>query len=380
MEDSQTPEQEPIGVESSVAAFASAPETVDVAAPETVDVATLETLDAATPETLDVVEISAPADEALPVVASVETPAEVAPRKPSRQRPPARPFVKPSDEELAELRKRAAEAWETVVAARESHENVSGTVISVVKGGLLVDIGGIRGFLPASQVRAPEGGTLDALVKTVLPLKVLDLDAPRRRAVVSARRALEDLRRTKRAELLASLAPGQRREGVVVRLTDFGAFVDLGGIDGLIPMSELALERVEKAADAVSVGERLELEVLRVDEGGKKISLSRKNALPDPWRDHAELLRTGTVVEGKVVAKEPRLSIELAPGVVGVMRDSDADPADYEIGETVEVSVRTVDRRARRLTLATPYAAEATRAPSSGFAPLGEELRSRALR
>jgi 4-hydroxy-3-methylbut-2-enyl diphosphate reductase len=373
MEDSKTP-----------ARAALDPEAAAIAEPVgesgVADALSTEAVDVAAPSVASEPEAPAPAELAMAVAAVAETPAAGAPRKPPRPRPPARPFVKPSEEELAELRKRAAEAWETVVAARESHENVSGTVISVVKGGLLVDIGGIRGFLPASQVRAPEGGTLDALVKTVLPLKILDLDEPRRRAVVSARRALEDLRRTKRAELLGSLAPGQRREGVVVRLTDFGAFVDLGGIDGLIPMSELALERVEKAADAVSVGERLELEVLRVDEGGKKISLSRKNALPDPWRDHADLLKTGTVVEGKVVAKEPRLSIELAPGVVGVMRDSDADPADYEIGETVEVSVRTVDRRARRLTLATPYAAEATRAPSSGFAPLGEELRTRALR
>jgi 4-hydroxy-3-methylbut-2-enyl diphosphate reductase len=378
MEHSQTPEDvalepevpasaEPVGVESSVA-------TQPVTEPPSGGTAGVEAgvSDIETP----VHDVETPVLAEAPRLAEEATPA----RKPSRQRPPARPFVKPSDEELAELRKRAAEAWDVVVAARESGENVSGTVISVVKGGLLVDIGGIRGFLPASQVRAPEGGTLDALVKTVLPLKVLDLDAPRRRAVVSARRALDEIRRAKRGELLRSLVPGQRREGVVVRLTDFGAFVDLGGIDGLIPMSELALERVEKAADAVSVGERLELEVLRVDEGGKKISLSRKNALPDPWRDHAELLKTGTVVTGKVVAKEPRLSIELAPGVVGVMRDSDADPADYEIGESVEVSVRTVDRRARRLTLATPYAAEATRAPSSGFAPLGEELRTRALR
>jgi 4-hydroxy-3-methylbut-2-enyl diphosphate reductase len=378
MEHSQTPEDvalepevpasaEPVGVESSVA-------TQPVTEPPSGGTAGVEAgvSDIETP----VHDVETPVLAEAPRLAEEATPA----RKPSRQRPPARPFVKPSDEELAELRKRAAEAWDVVVAARESGENVSGTVISVVKGGLLVDIGGIRGFLPASQVRAPEGGTLDALVKTVLPLKVLDLDAPRRRAVVSARRALDEIRRAKRGELLRSLVPGQRREGVVVRLTDFGAFVDLGGIDGLIPMSELALERVEKAADAVSVGERLELEVLRVDEGGKKISLSRKNALPDPWRDHAELLKTGTVVTGKVVAKEPRLSIELAPGVVGVMRDSDADPADYEIGESVEVSVRTVDRRARRLTLATPYAAEATRAPSSGFAPLGEELRARALR
>src|SRR5271155_448699 len=192
------------------------------------------------------------------------------------------------DPKAAELRRRAQESWERVVAAKESGEVLTGFVISAVKGGLLVDISGIRGFLPASQARAPEGGALDALVKTKVPLKILDLDTSRRRAVVSQRRALEEDRRTKRAELIRSLAAGQRREGVVVRLVDFGAFVDLGGIDGLIPMSELAFERIEKAADVVAVGERVTVDVLRVDEGGKKISLSRKSALPDPWRDHAD--------------------------------------------------------------------------------------------
>jgi ribosomal protein S1 len=228
---------------------------------------------------------------------------------------------------------------------------------------MLVDMAGIRGFLPASQVRAPEGETLDALVKTVVPLKVLDLDASRRRAVVSARRALDELRREKRATLLQALAPGQRRAAVVLRLTDFGAFVDLGGVDGLIPMSELALERVERASDAVSVGDTIEVEVLRVDENGKRISVSRKNALPDPWRDRAELLRPGVVVEGRVVAKEPRLTIEIAPGIVGTMREADADPADYALGESVEVAIRTVDRRARRLSLALPYGRPRRRRP-----------------
>ena len=356
MEEHETPaaasDVEPVGVESSVA------EQI-VAVDE--------------PANGDIAEAAAEPAGVESIVAENGAPVAEAPAKPKR--PPARPFVKPSDDELRIMRERAAEAWDAVVAAKESGEIVLGTVVSAVKGGLLVDIGGIRGFLPASQVRAPEGQTLEALVKTVVSLKVLDLDAPRRRAVVSARRALEESRRAKRAELLRSLVPGQRREGVVVRLTDFGAFVDLGGVDGLIPMSELALERVEHASDAVSIGERLQLDVLRVDENGKKISLSRKSALPDPWRDHAELLRTGNVIEGKVVAKEPRLSIEIAPGVVGIMRDSDADPADYELGETVEVSVRTVDRRARRLTFGTPYAAAATQASSSGFAPLGLELR-----
>jgi ribosomal protein S1 len=292
---------------------------------------------------------------------------------PSARRGPA-----PNEGELAALRLRAKEAWDAVVAAHASGATVLGTVVSSVKGGMLVDIAGIRGFLPASQVRAPEGETLDALVKTVLPLKVLDLDASRRRAVVSARRALEQLRREKRATLLQALEPGQRRAAVVVRLTDFGAFVDLGGLDGLIPMSELALERVERASDAVNVGDTIEVEVLRVDESGKRISVSRKNALPDPWRDRAELLRPGRVLEGKVVAKEPRLTIEIAPGVVGTMREADADPADYALGESVDVAIRTVDRRARRLSLALPYADAATHASgSSGFAPLGAELQAK---
>jgi ribosomal protein S1 len=292
--------------------------------------------------------------------------------------PPPQRGAAPNEAELAALRERAKAAWDAVVAAHASGATVLGTVVASVKGGMLVDIAGIRGFLPASQVRAPEGQTLDALVKTVVPLKVLDLDASRRRAVVSARRALDQLRREKRATLLQALAPGQRRAAVVVRLTDFGAFVDLGGIDGLIPMSELALERVERASDAVNVGETIEVEVLRVDENGKKISVSRKNALPDPWRDRADLLRPGQVVEGKVVAKEPRLTIEIAPGIVGTMREADADPADYALGEAVEVAIRTVDRRARRISLALPYAAAATQASGAGgFAPLGAELQAK---
>jgi small subunit ribosomal protein S1 len=144
-------------------------------------------------------------------------------------------------------------------------------------------------------------------------------------------------------------------------------------------LRELAFERVEKASDVVKVGDRLPVEVLRLEEGGKKITLSRKSALPDPWRDHADVLQRGSMVEGKVVAKEPRLQVELAPGVVGSVRESDANPADYEIGETIEVAVRNVDRRTRRITLGTAHGA-ATSSSSTGFAPLGVELARREKR
>ena len=286
-------------------------------------------------------------------------------------------------------RLRAQQAWERVVAAHASGEQVTGTVTAAVKGGLLVDVGSIRGFLPASQVRVPIGTAIEALVKTKVPLKVLDIDAGRRRIVVSQRRAVDEERRSKRSELLRSLEVGQIREAVVARLADFGAFVDLGGVDGLIPMRELAFERVEKTSDVVSVGERVTVQVLRIEEGGKKIALSRKNALPDPWRDHAALLRNGTAVEGRVVAKEPQLIVELAPGVTGSVRADDADPADYELGEAIEVTVRSVDRIRRRINLTTMHAAAASAAAAataaapqtsmtaSGFAPLGIELAQR---
>ncbi|HEY0383033.1 MAG TPA: S1 RNA-binding domain-containing protein [Candidatus Elarobacter sp.] len=302
---------------------------------------------------------------------------EPATAEPAVGETPAAPAAPPPDPRRA----RARQAWERVVAARAGGESLSGYVTAAVNGGLLVDVGGIRGFLPASQARVPLGTAIDTLVKTTVPLKVIDVDAGRRRIVVSHRRAVEEERRTKRTELLRSLAVGQTREGTVVRLTDFGAFVDLGGVDGLIPMRELAFERVEKTSDVVTVGEKLSVEVLRIDENGKKISLSRKNALPDPWRDHADVLRRGVTVQGKVVAKEPRLQVEIAPGIVGAVRESDANPADYELGEAIEVQVRSADRATRRINLTTMHgaaeAAATTAKSTTGFASLGEELRQR---
>jgi predicted RNA-binding protein with RPS1 domain len=323
-------------------------------------------------------EADAPAATEVPAATEAPAEAQAATQTPAATEAPAAgeapaPQPKPPDER----RIRAQQAWERVVTARESGETLNGTVTAAVKGGLLVDVGGIRGFLPASQTRVESGTPIEAMVKAKLPLKVIDVDTGRRRIVVSHRRALQDERRAKRTELLRSLAIGQIREGVVVRIADFGAFVDLGGIDGLIPMRELAFERIEKASDVVKIGEKLPVEVIRIEDNGKKIALSRKNALPDPWRDHAAVLKQGATVEGKVVGKDPRLQVELAPGVVGSVRENDANPADYEIGEAIEVIVRRVDRATRRITLSTANAipdAPQQQQTSTGFAPLGIEL------
>jgi ribosomal protein S1 len=286
------------------------------------------------------------------------------------------------DPAAVERKRRAQEHWERAVAAHASGVVLEGTVTASVKGGLLVDVDGVRGFLPASQASPGAGVGIETLVKQKLPLKIIDVDAVRKRVVVSHRRAAESQKRAARTTLLKSLQVGQRFVVTVVRLTDFGAFVDIGsGIDGLVPMSELAFERVEKVGDLLAIGDTFEAVVIRIDEGGRKIALSRKNALPDPWRDHADIVRVGATVEGKVVGKEPRLQVEIAPGVVGAVRESDADPAEYEIGEAIEVSIRNLDRRTRRITLTTLHGAAAAivskNTPGSGFATLGEELMSR---
>ncbi|GAC1310286.1 MAG: hypothetical protein NVSMB19_24440 [Vulcanimicrobiaceae bacterium] len=298
--------------------------------------------------------------------------------QPAQPVPDGAPRTLGIDPAVEARRVRAEENWQRVRAARESGETLTGVVTGMTNGGLLVEIGGIRGFLPASQSSPEAGAPLESLVKKKLPLKIVDVDDKRRRVVASHRRAVDALRIAKRGAFLRSLAVDQIHDGVVRRLTDFGAFVDIGGIDGLVPMSELAFERVEKVGDVLTVGETLKVAILRIEENGRKIALSRKNALADPWRDHAALIRQGATVAGTVVAKEvgkdAGLRVELASGVVGTIRDSDADPNDYELGEAIEVTVRYVDRRNRRIRLGTVLGDDVRVAATGAFAPLGREL------
>jgi len=315
---------------------------------------------------------SAPALEAAAAPAAAEATAEHAPEATAALAPEAKAPAAPDP------RKEAAKAaWQRLTDAKASSESVSGKVLRAVKGGLMLDVDGYRAFLPATQSRPEKGQPIESLVGATLPLKVLDTDEKQKRLVVSHRRAVGDDRRAARAALLAELAVGAEREATVVRLADFGAFVDLGsGVDALIPLSELAFENVKAASDVVAVGDRFAVRIIRVDAAGKRIAASRKAALHDPWREHAALLKPGTVVEGKVVGKDGRLDVEIAPEVIGSVSDRDADPEEYTIGETVEVTVRFADHRNRRLRLTTMQSAAAA-SPPSGFAPLGVELKTR---
>ncbi|MDE2573579.1 MAG: S1 RNA-binding domain-containing protein, partial [bacterium] len=163
---------------------------------------------------------------------------------------------------LSERRARALKTWEKVIAAHENDEVIEATATQVVKGGVLVDLG-MRGFVPASQIRRQPVGNLEELVGKKLRLKVIDLDHKRHRVVLSQRLVLEEELNQKKQELLGNLAVGQIREGLVVRLAEFGAFVDLGGVDGLIHNSELSYTRIKHPSEVVKVGDTVQVEIMK---------------------------------------------------------------------------------------------------------------------
>ncbi|MBC5810944.1 MAG: S1 RNA-binding domain-containing protein [Candidatus Eremiobacteraeota bacterium] len=252
---------------------------------------------------------------------------------------------------LSERRARALKTWEKVIQAHDNDEVIEATVTQVVKGGVLVDLG-MRGFVPASQIRRQPVGNLDELVGKHLRLKVIDLDHKRHRVVLSQRLVLEEELNAKKTELLGTLAVGQIREGVVVRLAEFGAFVDLGGIDGLIHNSELSYARIKHPSEVVKIGDIVQVEVMKFDPEAKKVSLSVKHALPDPWVEHADKLLEGQRLIAQVVKVTPNyLLVEIIPGVLAMVPKGEFDPGkQYSPGEEVEVTVLTVNYSTRRIT------------------------------
>ncbi len=253
---------------------------------------------------------------------------------------------------LSEKRARALKTWEKVLEAHQKNEAINATVTQVVKGGVLVDLG-MRGFVPASQIRRQPVGNLEEMVGKQLRLKVIDLDHKRRRVVLSQRVVLEEELNQKKQELLSTLQPGQIREGTVVRLADFGAFVDLGGIDGLIHNTELSWGRIKHPSEVVKIGDKVQVEVMKFDPEAKKVSLSLKHSLDDPWKAVPETIHEGDVLPATLTkATANYLLVELTPGVTGMVPKSEFDPAaPPEAGATFPVKVLNVNVGSRRITV-----------------------------
>ncbi len=259
---------------------------------------------------------------------------------------------------LSKKRARFEKAWRRIEAAAESGEPVEGTVIEVVKGGLILDLG-VRGFLPASLVDIRRVHNLDEFMSQPLECKVIELNRSRNNVVLSRRAVLEEERKEVREQILGRLEPGQVVEGKISNIVDFGAFVDLDGIDGLIHISELSWSHVNHPSEVVSIGDTVRIKVLDIDRDRQRISLGLKQTQEDPWQRVVSTHRQGDVLEGKVTKVVAfGAFVEILPGVEGLVHISELadhhveNPSEVvEPGSSLNVKILEIDEERRRLSL-----------------------------
>ncbi|WP_059170972.1 30S ribosomal protein S1 [Bacillus sp. FJAT-27445] len=265
------------------------------------------------------------------------------------------------EEEALILSKRkvdAEKAWDVLEQKFQSGEVFNAEVKDVVKGGLVVDLG-VRGFVPASLVEAYFVEDFSDYKGKELSFKIVELDKEKNRLILSHRAVVEEEKGRKKQDLLESIQPGQIIEGTVQRITDFGAFVDIGGIDGLVHISQLSHEHVEKPGDVVQEGQKVEVKVLSVDRDNERISLSIKETLPGPWADITEKAAKGSVLTGTVRRLVSYGAfVEVFPGVEGLVHISQIAHkhigTPHEVlkeGQEVQVKVLEVNGKEQRLSL-----------------------------
>jgi small subunit ribosomal protein S1 len=224
---------------------------------------------------------------------------------------------------LSKKRARFEMAWKRIEEAAESGEPVEGNVIEVVKGGLILDLG-VRGFLPASLVDIRRVQDLDEFLGQTLRCKVIELNRSRNNVVLSRRAVLEEERKEMRQAILDRLSPGDVVTGTISNIVDFGAFVDLEGIDGLIHISELSWSHVNHPSELLDIGQEVEVKVLDIDRERQRISLGLKQTQSDPWQQVIESYEQGDVVEGRVTKVVTfGAFIEVVPGVEGLVHISE---------------------------------------------------------
>ncbi len=251
--------------------------------------------------------------------------------------------------------------WDMLAAMQEQRSNLRVLVVDASKGGLVVDLG-VRAFIPKSEIATRHLGHLERYVGASLEVKVVEANRETGRVVLSHRQAVEEKRAARRAKTLASLERGQVLEGVVRRLTDFGAFVDIGGVDGLLHISDMAWDTVKHPEDVVQVGDKIQVKVLRIEPESERISLGLKQLREDPWQTARRELREGTLVEVEVLRlAELGAVVRVLPGIDGIIperemssrrRGDDGTPvAPLEPGQTVTAKITELHYHDRRVTL-----------------------------
>src|SRR5438067_6973722 len=259
---------------------------------------------------------------------------------------------------LSKKRARFEMAWKAIEQAAESGEPVNGKVIEVVKGGLILDLG-VRGFLPASLVDIRRVQDLDEFLGQQLRSKVIELNRSRNNVVLSRRAVLEEERKDQRQRILDKLNPGDVVEGQISNIVDFGAFVDLDGMDGLIHISELSWSHVNHPSEVLEIGQTVNVKVLDIDRDRQRISLGLKQTQTDPWQQVLESYQEGDVVQGTVTKVVTFGSfVEILPGVEGLVHISELAQHHVENpreivsqGDKVHVRILDVDADRRRLSL-----------------------------
>jgi small subunit ribosomal protein S1 len=259
---------------------------------------------------------------------------------------------------LSKKRARFEMAWKRIEQAAESGEPVEGTVIEVVKGGLILDLG-VRGFLPASLVDIRRVQDLDEFMGQTLRCKVIELNRSRNNVVLSRRAVLEEERKEMRQAILDRLSPGDVVTGTISNIVDFGAFVDLEGIDGLIHISELSWSHVNHPSELLDIGQEVQVKVLDIDRERQRISLGLKQTQSDPWQQVIDMYDQGDVIEGRVTKVVTfGAFIEVVPGVEGLVHISELAQHHVENprevvsqGESVRAKIIEMDPERRRLSL-----------------------------
>ena len=277
---------------------------------------------------------------------------------------------------LSKKRAQYERAWGDIEKVKENDGVVTGTVIEVVKGGLILDIG-LRGFLPASLVEMRRVRDLAPYIGQQLEAKIIELDKNRNNVVLSRRAYLEETQSAVRSSFLNELEKGQVREGVVSSIVNFGAFVDLGGVDGLVHVSELSWKHIDHPSEVVEVGQEVTVEVLDVDMDRERVSLSLKATQEDPWQAFARTHAIGQVVPGKVTKLVPfGAFVRVEDGIEGLVHISELAQRHVElpdqvvkVGEEVFVKVIDIDLERRRISLSLKQANEGVDPTSEEFDP-----------
>ena len=277
---------------------------------------------------------------------------------------------------LSKKRAQYERAWGTIEKIKDEDGVVNGTVIEVVKGGLIVDIG-LRGFLPASLVEMRRVRDLQPYVGQEIEAKIIELDKNRNNVVLSRRAWLEQTQSEVRHNFLQQLQKGQIRKGVVSSIVNFGAFVDLGGVDGLVHVSELSWKHIDHPSEVVEVGQPVTVEVLDVDMDRERVSLSLKATQEDPWQAFARLHQIGQIVPGKVTKLVPfGAFVRVEDGIEGLVHVSELSERHVDlpeqivsVGQEVMVKIIDIDLDRRRISLSLKQANEGIDVDSDEFDP-----------